>query len=88
MPGDHRRKTVRLAAEDSEGYRNAGVSPLGIDEDGDWLLFKKSSHFHRLRVRVAGKSMHRKICRLLFFLLDLLLILLDLLLDIFNGFNQ
>ncbi|RWW35223.1 hypothetical protein BHE74_00059873, partial [Ensete ventricosum] len=29
-----------------------------IDENGEGLLFKKSSNFHRLRVRVAGQRVH------------------------------
>ncbi|RWW40604.1 hypothetical protein BHE74_00053966 [Ensete ventricosum] len=30
------------------------INTSGVNENGDWLLFKKSSHFHRLRVRMVG----------------------------------
>ncbi|RRT38070.1 hypothetical protein B296_00041340 [Ensete ventricosum] len=39
-----------------------------IDENDDQLLFKKSSNFHRLRVRVADQHVHCVICRLGLFL--------------------
>ncbi|RWW05074.1 hypothetical protein GW17_00031672 [Ensete ventricosum] len=39
-----------------------------IDENGDRLLFKKSSNFHRLRVGVAGQRVHCVVGRLGLFL--------------------
>ncbi|RWW89787.1 hypothetical protein BHE74_00001179 [Ensete ventricosum] len=39
-----------------------------IDENGDRLLFKKSSNFHRMWVGVAGQCMHCVVCRLGLFL--------------------
>ncbi|RWW49602.1 hypothetical protein BHE74_00044204 [Ensete ventricosum] len=39
-----------------------------IDENGDRLLFRKSSNFHRLRVRVAGQRVHCVVSRLGLFL--------------------
>ncbi|RWV80242.1 hypothetical protein BHE74_00046619 [Ensete ventricosum] len=39
-----------------------------IDENGDGLLFKKSSNFHRLRVGVAGQRVHYIVGRLGLFL--------------------
>ncbi|RRT53222.1 hypothetical protein B296_00010320, partial [Ensete ventricosum] len=39
-----------------------------IDENGDRLLFKKSSNFHRLRVGVAGQRVHCLVGRLGLFL--------------------
>ncbi|RWW38200.1 hypothetical protein BHE74_00056583 [Ensete ventricosum] len=39
-----------------------------IDENGDQLLFKKSSNFHRLRVGVADQHVHCVVGRLGLFL--------------------
>ncbi|RWW14397.1 hypothetical protein GW17_00021835 [Ensete ventricosum] len=34
------------------------IYAVHIDENGDGLLFKKSSNFHSLRVQVAGQRVH------------------------------
>ncbi|RWV88916.1 hypothetical protein GW17_00048963, partial [Ensete ventricosum] len=59
------------------------IGASGIDEDGDWLLFEQSSHFHRLRVCIAGKSMHHAVGWLWFLLCVLLFVL-----RFFNKFDH
>ncbi|RWW78231.1 hypothetical protein BHE74_00013551 [Ensete ventricosum] len=39
-----------------------------IDENGDGLLFKKSSNFHRMRVGVVGQRVHYVVGKLGLFL--------------------
>ncbi|RZS19832.1 hypothetical protein BHM03_00052267 [Ensete ventricosum] len=44
------------------------IYAVHIDENGDGLLFKKSSNFHSLRVQVAGQRVHYVVGRLGLFL--------------------